>query len=124
MAKPAVAQNVLKDAEAIGQIKSLPEVAVQPAVVEEASEVLDTPHDFQMAIGNAQMDGKEFVEVSEKLFKYLVKNNKTNYLTYGDPGVKVFKVGTREEIENEESMTAEQSHEVKIRKLRVAKGLM
>lgn len=96
-------------AESLGDIVTMPEIneeIVNPDA--EKSEVIDNPQDFRMAIGRAAMEGEEYIEVSEKLFKYLLKNSKSPYLTYGDPGIKVYLAGTREEIEREERMSAEQ----------------
>jgi hypothetical protein len=95
-------------AESLGEIRTMPEInekAIGP--VAELPEVIDNPEDFRMAIGNAQMNGAEYVEVGEKLFKYLLKNSKSKYLTYGAPGIKVYKAGTREQYEREDKMTAE-----------------
>ena len=67
----------MKQAEAMGEIKTMPEVTLPPPVqVVEKSSVIDNPEEFRMAIGNAQMEGLEYIEVTEKLFKYLMKNQK------------------------------------------------
>lgn len=100
-------KDTLKDAEALGQLASLPEAAELKDSTKEDEKVCSTPEDFRMAIGRAQMDGLDYVEVTDDLFSYLVKNQKTPYLTYGDPGIKVFKTGTRAQILQEESMNAE-----------------
>lgn len=97
----------LKTAEALGQIKTLPETPELPMVEETEEAVIDNPQDFQIAIGNAQMDGADHIEVTERLFKHLIKGAKTKYITYGNPGIKVFMKGTRDKIEREESMNAE-----------------
>ena len=101
--------DLFKESESRGHIKSLKAKKEDPVEVTPTSELaIDNPEDFRMAIGNAQMEGLDYIEVTEKLFSYLVKNNKTNYLTYGEPGIKVFKVGTREEIQRLENMSAEE----------------
>ena len=88
-----------RDAEAAGHIKSMPVTGGN--IVESSDDdfkVIDNPTDFHTAIGHAQMAGRDYLEVSGDLFNYLVKNHKTPYLTYGNPGVKVFKEGTRQKI--------------------------
>lgn len=99
------------NAEAAGHLKSMPMSKanmVETSAYEE--KVVDNPEDFRIAIGHAQMAGKDFVEVSEELFNYLVKNNPTEYITYGSPGVKVFKEGTRAKIESLERLSPEESN--------------
>lgn len=108
-------RNLFKDAEALGQLKSGPVVAEPVAETPHETKVIDNPNDFQYAIGRAQMamqegDGEDFVEVSEELFKYLVKNQKTSYLTYGSPGIKVYLAGTREACEIRDSLSAEDAY--------------
>lgn len=105
----------LKSAESLGQIKTSPkaDVTETDAVV---SEVIDNPEEFRMAIGNCQLEGRNWVEVSERLFNYLIKNQKTAYITYGDPGIKVFKTGTRAGIAKEERMSAEEYADYAARK--------
>jgi len=113
-------------AESLGEIVTMPEIndeIVNPAQEGDQEAIIDNPHDFRMAIGRAAMDGEEYIEVSEKLFKYLLKNAKSPYLTYGDPGIKVFIAGTREEIEREEKMTAEQYAEYVGKKAREAQNV-
>ena len=102
-------QKSFKESEAMGDIKTLPETveAQEQAKLEQSIEMIDTPDKFASAIGNAQLDGLEYVEVEERLFKHLVKNSKTPYITYGKPGIKVYKRGTREELEKIDDMSAE-----------------
>lgn len=97
----------LKRSEAQGHIKTLEEEPELPVTPIESTPDIDQPDDFRIAIGNAQMEGADSIEVTERLFKYLVKNSKSRYITYGNPGIKVFMKGTRDEIEREESMSAE-----------------
>jgi hypothetical protein len=97
------------NAEANGQIKSMPVSKANIVEVEEVDvKVVDNPHDFNMAIGHAQMAGRDYLEVSEELFNYLVKNNQTDYLTYGSPGVKVYRAGTKEKIERLEKLSPDE----------------
>lgn len=101
-------QESFKDAEANGHIKTLPEITETVVESKIPENITDNAEDFRLAIGRAQMDGLDYVEVSERLFNYLVKNQKTNYLTYGSPGIKVFKTGTRDQILREEKLNAEE----------------
>lgn len=97
-----------KKAEALGQIKTMPAEKELPAPVEpEPIEIVNDPASFAAAIGNAQMEDIDSIEVGEKLFKHLMRNSKAKYLTYGNPGIKVYLAGTRDQIEREENMSAE-----------------
>lgn len=95
-------------AESIGEIHTMPEIDEQ--IFEEKKEIttIDNPEEFRMAIGAAEMNGEEYVEVSEKLFKYLLKNSKSRYLTYGNGGIKVYLKGTKPENDKIDKMSAEQ----------------
>lgn len=95
-------------AESLGEITTLDEEITPAKAAIEEKGVIDNPEEFRIAIGQAEMSGEKYVEVSEKLFKYLVKNSKTRYITYGDGGIKVYKVGTKTECDYIESLTAEQ----------------
>lgn len=44
-----------------------------------------------------------WIEVSEDLFLFLTQGQKTPYLWYGNPGVRIYPPGVREAIEKEES---------------------
>lgn len=105
-------QKSFKDAEALGELKTMPELADEASTQDiDLEKPLENPDDFRMGIAHAQMEGRGYVEVTEKLFKYLLKRAKSEYLTYGDPGIKVFLQGTREGIEERERMNAEQYNE-------------
>lgn len=110
--------RTFKEAEAVGQIKTMPETfdIIQDKGPEQSHEFIDTPDKFQQAVGNAQLDGLDFIEVEEKLFKHLIKNSKTEYLTYGKPGVKVFLRGTRDQILKKDGLNAEMYHELVTKK--------
>ena len=109
-------KDAFKDAEAQKMILTMPEMVEGPVVSGDVPEIIDNPEDFRMAIGNAQMNGEDAIEVSEKVFKYIIKNNKTKYFTYGSPGVKVYKVGTKKDLDAEEKMGAEAYHDMITRK--------
>lgn len=80
-------------------------VEPEPEVLQQ-EKACENPEEFARAVAFAQADGDGEIEVSQKLFDFLVKNNKTKYLTYGNPGVKVFVEGTKEKIKKDESMDA------------------
>jgi hypothetical protein len=106
-----MAENEFKKSEALGKIKTMPKVEEKQVVEFEKEKVIETPDEFRIALGNAQMDDVEYIEVSEKLFKHLLKNHKSKFLTYGDPGIKVYAVGTRDKYEAEQDMSADQFYE-------------
>lgn len=105
-------------AESLGQIKTMPEIDEKVVALEEPKKIIDSPEEFRLAIGQAQMEGEDSMEVGEKLFKYLLKNSKSPYLTYGDPGIKVYLAGTREKYEREDAMNAEAFMELKAKQER------
>lgn len=112
MSKSTKKLDDLSSAEAVGHIKSMPEMQGLPQEADIVDDsVIDDPDTFRMAIGNAQMEEREWIEIGERLFKHLVRNNKTEYFTYGSPGVKVFLKGTRKEIMQRERMTSDDYHE-------------
>lgn len=78
--------------------------------------ILNTPEEFRQAIHQCQMEGVKYLEVTEKLFKYLTRNQKTSYLTWGSPGVKVFVEGTRQKIEEVDNMGAEAHRDYVLKK--------
>ena len=84
---------------------------------------IDNFNEFQQAVINAQFEKRGFIEVSEKFFRVLTEGQKTSYLTYGKPGIKVYIEGTREGIEAREALTAEQARELEIKEKRKALGL-
>lgn len=100
--------NPFKESEAKGEMHSMPELPEEIIDYKEPEKLCGTPEEFRTAVGRAQLDGLDYVEVTEELFNYLVKNQKTNYLTYGSPGIKVFKKGTREQLLREDLMKSEE----------------
>lgn len=69
--------------------------------------VIDSPEEFRNAVSQAQMNNQDFLTVSPRMFKYLIKDEKLNSFTYGQPGIQVFKDGTREDVEREQDMSAD-----------------
>lgn len=106
--------DIFRDAEALSKIKALPTAKEMSAPVVHRQEIIDDPGEFQSAVGRCQMtmheDGKDYIEVSERVYKYLLKNNISRYITYGDPGVKIYLAGTKEENDDIDRMSAEAYH--------------
>lgn len=113
MAKRIEGPEELRKAQIKGEIATLPEsmAAEEEKPEEKKAAVIDDPHSFQAAIAEAQMEGGDHVIVSEKLFQFLLKKAKGNrYLTYGNPGIKVYCEGTKEACDVEDEMSAESYH--------------
>jgi hypothetical protein len=110
MAKPRqTTMDKFGIAESMGEIHTMPEIDESMLNIDKQEVTyVDDPESFRMAIGSAQMNGEEFIEIGPTLFKYLLKSAKSRYLTYGSPGIKIYLKGTREELEKEEKMSAEQ----------------
>ena len=109
----------LNKGEALGQIKSMkqaPEKEAPKQVTDETNGIIDNAEEFRMAIGNAQMENLEYVEVSERLYKFLLKNRESNYLTYGDPGIKVYRAGTKKKCDREDNMPPERLYQERMLK--------
>lgn len=70
--------------------------------------IASNPHEFHIMVGKAQMSDDRAVEVTPELFAYLLNGQKAPFIMYGNPAVRVYKVGTRDEIEAREQMTIEQ----------------
>ena len=116
--KPSTHNEKFKESEALGHIKTMPEhIETKPQTINEV-EVIDDPEAFRMAIAQAQMDGIDHVIVSERVMKYLSRGHNITSLTYGDPGVRVYLVGTKEDTDRKERLTAEQFHEVQTKEFR------
>lgn len=111
-------RNEMKDAEALGHIKTMPEVVEAARAEAPPSVAIDNPEEFRLAVGQAQMEGIDHLLVTEKLMSYLLRGNKSESLTYGDPGIRIFVEGTKEEIERVERMNAEQFQTHYIKKMR------
>ena len=62
--------------------------------------------EFQRQVLQARIDGDTYIEVEQFVFDYYMRGKtqgKFAYFTYGQPGVRVYLKGTREEIENHEN---------------------
>lgn len=107
-----------RTAEALGHIKTMPEHVEAPKDDIKDDGVIDDPEEFRMAIANAQLEGIDHVVVSERVMKYLMRGHRGTSLTYGDPGVRVFLKGTKEDTERMEKLSAEAFHEEYIKLMR------
>lgn len=74
------------------------------------TKVLDNLDEFRIAVSQAQLDGVKHLTVNEKLFNYLTKGSNDLYITYGAPGVKIYKEGCKEKADALDARTAEQAH--------------
>lgn len=104
-------KNEFKDAEALGHIKTMPEYTEPKMADTPGEDVIDDPDSFRMAVAHAQMEGIDHVIVTEKVMKYLLRGHKGVSLTYGDPGVRVYLQGTKEDLDRKEKLSAEAFHE-------------
>lgn len=64
-----------------------------------------------------------YLEVTDMFFKALTKGQKTSYLTYGKPGIKIYRSGTKAECDAEDNMSADDARikEIKERQAEAAK---
>ncbi len=88
--------------------------AIKPSItLEEAPDtVIDTLDDYRRALDNAQLDGLDYIEVSEKVFNRVKPGHSDiDNFTTGNPGVMVYKLGKREALEAIERMSASDYHE-------------
>ncbi len=89
----------LVEAQALNEMHPVPEGTI------------DSMSDFQTAVQITRIPGHErdYVEVTERLFKQLTANqpSETLYICWGSPTVRVFKEGTREKIEKWEALPLE-----------------
>lgn len=84
---------------------------VEPMLLAEGP--INTTQDFHLAVEQAQVERIDSLEVTDELFKklfhHVYKENTQLYVTYGSPGIKVYREGKKAECDKLESMTAEQS---------------
>lgn len=105
-------QADFKQAEALGHIKTMPITAEAPKEEEaKADDVIDDPDSLRFAVANAQMDGVPYLFVSERVMQYIVRGKKDVSVTYGDPGVRLYVKGTKEGLDELESLPGEKFHE-------------
>lgn len=79
--------------------------------VEEPTEStgINDHEEFRIAFARAQMEGIDSLEISEKLFhKIKPAGGETPYFTMGHPGVKIYRIGTKEAQDKLDGMKAEE----------------
>lgn len=69
------------------------------------------------------MEGVDTLEVTPEVFDYICTDKNSASLTWGKPGVRVFKAGTVDQILKEENMKAEDTYASAIRAKRKAMGI-
>jgi hypothetical protein len=69
------------------------------------NDTVETVSQFEMAIIQATSSKNGFIEVTEDVFNHYMKGQRTPYFFYHD--IKVFRVGTRTDIERLEQMLPE-----------------
>lgn len=100
-------KDPFKKAEALGDLTTMPVMETMNQAQEpQKKPVVSNPEEFRTAQWEAQHDGTGYIEVTEELYKFIIKNNPTESFTYGNPGIRVFKEGTREKILSEEKKSA------------------
>ena len=95
----------------------------QAMSIKPLEDIPSTREQFERKLVDVQadypLDGDiPIIEVTKELFQALLKGRKGAYLTYGDPGVKVFVQGTVEDIEREENLSADEFHRLSIERMR------
>ncbi len=70
---------------------------------------------------SGDIDKDHYLEVTKSFFEALARGQKSSYLTYGNPGVKIFIEGTRPDILKEESMSLEELRARDIERMREAR---
>jgi hypothetical protein len=81
-----------------------------------AKETLST---FALRINEAKLNGDEWIETTKRVFDHIVKSP-SPYLMY--EGIKVFIVGTRKEIEKQESLSIDERLRLEQEKARIRKA--
>lgn len=95
----------------------------QTSIKKEAQKELaiDNYDDFNAAIldlhTHIDEDPRPTLEVSERFFLALAKGRPINSMTYGNPGVRIFKKGMMDQILSEERMPAEKHRETEIKRI-------
>ena len=63
---------------------------------------------FRSAHGQAQLAGIDHLEVSDEIFDFLCNGQDTAYINYGNPAVKVYRAGSKAQLDRIEKMTLDQ----------------
>jgi hypothetical protein len=81
---------------------------------------INTYEDFQQAVMEIHQNIDQYenpiLEIGEKLFGAIAKGKQIDSMTYGDPGIRLFKVGTKQRILDEEKMPADKFRDLEIRR--------
>lgn len=108
----------LKNAQADGRLSTM---ELSPAHKEPIpydapvqKEIIDNPEELDRAIGHAKMDNEDHLLISDRLFSWIMKNQKGDSVMY--KGIELFKPGVREEILKQRSMKAEEHADYMARK--------
>lgn len=64
--------------------------------------------EFRVALGQAQLSGKDHLEVTNEIFDFLCNGQETAYINYGTPAVKIYRAGSKANIDRIEKMTLDQ----------------
>jgi hypothetical protein len=105
----------------------LPQIGQQPTIMDDIkaqadnAPLPDSTHDFQKAVMDRMMAGYDFIEVSDRIFDFYRVDPDTAYFTWGKPGIKVYRAGTKPELDRLDRMKAEEYAEYKAKK-RMAEG--
>lgn len=89
-----------KDKDTLPIMEEIKQAAAEPGVP-------DTIADFERAISDRLFAGYDHIEVTERIFKHYCVDPNTNYFTYGKPGIKVYRVGTKAEFDKIDRMKPE-----------------
>lgn len=77
---------------------------VEPS--EPAEQVISDISEFYMRAQTAALMNEDYLVVDQKVFNAIGRGVKTNYLTYGNPGIKVYLEGTKEKCDTFDRRTA------------------
>ncbi len=61
--------------------------------------------DFHMKASTVHLTGQDYLIVDERVYKAIGRGVVSNYLTYGNPGVKVYLEGTKESCDINDAKT-------------------
>jgi hypothetical protein len=66
----------------------------------EAEPVITDIQDFYMKAQTASLMNEDYLVVNERVFNAIGRGVKSPYLTYGNPGIKVYLEGTKEKCDS------------------------
>jgi hypothetical protein len=111
--------SAIEDAEAMGTIKRGQHLKIEAKVAKDTSDLqkvydIENPHEFEMAIARAKMKPGVHLLVTPELMEYLLRGAKDASIVYQN--VRCYIAGSKDELDMEESMSAEASHDYKVKK--------